>query len=426
LGEYNMNTIKFALLGTVAFAAVSVSAQASTTSDIAALKAEIAALSAKVAANEAQTSVPAGFQLVTVSSQPAIVVPGIGSEGRDVTTIAIVPTADAPASTVIQWSGFARAALVYADGADGSTKVKTGPLDSSYISTPSNKVEFNVKARGQINVVGKTDTAVGEVGAQMSVRGDWNNNFGNSQGNFNGGDARATVSNAWGWWKMTPDLTLAGGYNGSVSSIGYGYDGACSCYYTDNASQGTALNGDVAQMRLTYSSGPMSVAIAVEDGRGDAFVTNTSVLAFAAKINYTGDMFNAALSGGFEPSYPAFGGNGGGPESKFVANVGVGFGLGDVGKISANAGYGSGHAINDDVWKASILGSLNLSDQAHLELAYGHVSFVTPGTSEDSVLAGVYYEPVSQLTIGLEGEWIKNSAAAQSSFSADLVTVFRF
>jgi hypothetical protein len=410
-----MNTIKFALLGTVAFAAVSVSAQASTTSDIAALKAEIAALSAKVAANEAQTSVPAGFQLVTVSQQPAIVVPGIGSEGRDVTTIAIVPTADAPASTVIQWSGFARAALVYSDGPD--TLAVVGPP-----AVPaSDQVYLDVKARGQINVVGKTDTAVGEVGAQMSVRGNWG-----ASGGFNGGDATATVTNAWGWWKMTPDLTLAGGYNGSVSSIGYGYDGACSCYYTDNADQGTALNGDVAQMRLTYSSGPMSVAIAVEDGHNVIGLPNTNVLGFAAKVSYTGDMFNAALSGGFEPSYPLVAANGGGPESKFVVNAGVGFGLGDVGKISANAGYRSGHALNDDVWKASILGSLNLSDQAHLELGYGHVSYVTPGTSEDAVLAGVYYEPVSQLTIGLEGEWIKNSAAAQSSFSADLVTVFRF
>ena len=113
-----MNMIKFALLGTAAIAAVSVSAQASTASDIAALKAQVEALSAQVAANEAQTAVPAGFQLVTVSQQPAIDVPGVGSVGRDVTTIAILPTADAPASTVIQWSGFARAALVYADGAD--------------------------------------------------------------------------------------------------------------------------------------------------------------------------------------------------------------------------------------------------------------------------------------------------------------------
>ena len=419
-----MNTIKFALLGTVAFAAVSVSAQASTTSDIAALKAEIAALSAKVAANEAQTSVPAGFQLVTVSSQPAIVVPGVGSVGRDVTTIAIVPTADAPASTVIQWSGFVRAALVYADGADALNAGAVNPTVNTVAGVvASDNVFFDVKARGQINVVGKTDTAVGEVGAQMSVRGNWlgdNASIGNN--------AKAEISNAWGWWKMTPDLTLAGGFNGSLSAIGYGYDGACSCYYTDNAAQGTAINGDVAQMRLTYASGPMSIAVAIEDGHRTVAPANVNALAVAAKISYTGDMFNAALNGAYEPNYGAAGA----PEATYVLNAGIGFGLGDIGKISANAGIYSGQFVNDNAWKASILGSLNLSDQAHLELAYGHARFdrwttlYPNAVDQDSVLAGVYYEPVSQLTIGLEGEWIKNSVDAQSSFSADLVTVFRF
>jgi hypothetical protein len=414
-----MNTIKFALLGTVAFAAVSVSAQASTTSDIAALKAEIAALSAKVAANEAQTSVPAGFQLVTVSQQPAIVVPGVGSVGRDVTTIAIVPTADAPASTVIQWSGFARAALVYADGVD-TLAVPSVPASPGFVGSAarpaSDQVNLDVKARGQINVVGKTDTAVGEVGAQMSVRGNWNGSNGSINTNASG-----EISNAWGWWKMTPDLTLAGGFNGSLSAIGYGYDGACSCYYTDNAGQGTALNGDVAQMRLTYASGPMSVAVAIEDGYSTFAPANVNTLAFAAKVSYTGDMFNAAVSGAYEPTSNVVG-----PEASYVISAGVGFGLGDVGKISAHASYGSDEGVNDNIWKASILGSLNLSDQAHLELAYGHARFDGTLNDQDAVLAGVYYEPVSQLTIGLEGEWIKNSIDAQSSFSADLVTVFRF
>jgi hypothetical protein len=416
-----MNMIKFALLGTAAIAAVSVSAQASTASDIAALKAQVEALSAQVAANEAQTSVPAGFQLVTVSQQPGIDVPGVGSAGRNVTTIAILPTADAPASTVIQWSGFARAALVYADGADGvAANPSQAPLNGS------NNVYVDVKARGQINVVGKTDTAVGEVGAQMSVRGNWNGSNASI-----GNNAAAEISNAWGWWKMTPDLTLAGGFNGSLSAIGYGYDGACSCYYTDNASQGTALNGDVAQMRLTYASGPMSVAVAIEDGHstvGILPVTNNNALAVAAKIAYTGDVFNAALNGSYEPNY----GGAGAPEASYTVGVGVGFGLGDIGRISANAVLFSGQFANDNGWKASILGSLNISDQAHVELAYGHARFdrysaaYALGVDQDSALAGIYYEPVSQLTIGLEGEWIKNSVDRDSSFSADLVTVFRF
>ena len=144
-----MNMIKFALLGTAAIAAVSVSAQASTASDIAALKAQINALSAQVAANQAQTSVPAGFQLVTVSSQPAINVPGVGSEGRDVTTIAIVPTADAPASTVIQWSGYVRAALVWKDGADTPAVAPiVGPPAVPGVPAQDNN-SIDVKARGQ-------------------------------------------------------------------------------------------------------------------------------------------------------------------------------------------------------------------------------------------------------------------------------------
>ncbi len=289
-------------------------------------------------------------------------------------------------------------------------------------SVPSDNVFFDVKARGQINVVGKTDTAVGEVGAQMSVRGNWE-----GTGAFNGGNAGAVISNAWGWWKMTPDLTLAGGFNGSLSAIGYGYDGACSCYYTDNAAQGTAINGDVAQMRLTYASGPMSVAVAIEDGHSTLGVTNNNALAIAAKIAYSGDMFNAALNGAYEPNYGGLGA----PEASYVVGVGAGFKLGDVGSISANAGIGSGQFVNDNYWKASILGSLNVSDQAHVELAYGHThkdrySATVAGNDQDAALAGLYYEPVSQLTIGLEGEWIKNSVDRDSSFSADLVTVFRF
>ena len=324
-------------------------------------------------------------------------------------------------STVIQWSGFARAALVWRDYADDvAANPSRLPLPVAPL-VPSDNNTLDVMARGQINVVGKTDTAVGEIGAQMSVRGNWG-----TAGAFNGGDAGATVTNAWGWWKMTPDLSLGGGYNGSISSIGYGYDGSCSCYYTDNANAGTALNGDVAQMRLTYTSGPMSVAVAVEDGHNVTAIPNQNVLAFAAKAGYSGDMFSLAISGGFEPAWTGV------AEAKYTVAIGGKVSLGDIGYLSAEADIGSDHLVNDNVWGASILGSLNMSDQAHLELAYNHAHFdrfsngAPVANDQEAVLAGVYYEPVSQLTIGLEGEWIKNSIDRDSSISADLVTVFRF
>mgnify|MGYP000449753674 CR=1 FL=1 len=59
-------------------------------------------------------------------------------------------------------------------------------------------------------------------------------------------------------------LIVGGGYAGSLGNIGYGYDGACTCYYTDNAD--VDFNpGDTTQLRLSYGSGPFAMAIALED-----------------------------------------------------------------------------------------------------------------------------------------------------------------
>ena len=176
-----MNMIKFALLGTAAIAAVSVSARATEASDIAALKAQVEALSAQVATSN--TDVPAGFQLVSVTTAPAIVAPGMTLDknyAATATTIGIMPTADAPASTVVQWSGFVRAALTYAQHDGGSTY-------------------SDIKARAEIKVTGTTDTAVGEVGAWVKLRA---NNGWASTGGTNRGSAKVTSPGAWGWWRF--------------------------------------------------------------------------------------------------------------------------------------------------------------------------------------------------------------------------------
>ncbi|NMD08267.1 MAG: hypothetical protein GYA66_09850, partial [Phyllobacteriaceae bacterium] len=108
-----MKFMKLALLGTAALAAVSVSARAD---DLADLKAQIEALKADVANLQAAPSVPAGYSLLTIGDAQSIVVPTLESNkyeyGATATNIGILPTADMPASTNIQWSGFVRAALV--------------------------------------------------------------------------------------------------------------------------------------------------------------------------------------------------------------------------------------------------------------------------------------------------------------------------
>jgi hypothetical protein len=405
-----MNMMKIALLGTAALAVVSVSARADDLSD---LKAQIEALNARVASVEAAPAVPAGFSLMTVGTADAIVVPGLVSNkgyGSTAMQIGIMPTADvaAPASTVVQWSGFVRAAVVY--NTDETDKF----VGAARVADEQNAVD--IKARGEIKVVGKTDTAVGEVGVQMKLRAGWE-----ATGGINRGNVTVVSPNAWGYWKMTPELTLGGGMDGSLSGIGYGYDGACNCYYTDNAAAGfgkpdAVYGGDPAQIRLSYASGPLSAAVAVEDGIN---LNSESTLGVAGEVKYAGDTVSGEVSGGYWAGPGTF-------EAAYIVGVGVGFSLGDMAKISMAAGLGSDHNANDDFWKANILGSVNLSSAAHAEVGFNHLSREGSNNDQNAVLAGVYYDPVSQLTIGLEGEYIMNEGSDNDKSTIDLVTVFRF
>jgi len=300
-------------------------------------------------------------------------------------------------------------------------------------------------------VKASTDTAVGEVGADVRVRGNFDGN----------GNADAYMDVAWGYWAMTPEMTFGGGYAGSLGSIGYGYDGACSCYYTDNAD--LAFNpGDTTQMRLSYASGPFAMAVALEDaslGGGDI---NSGELGAAAEVKYSGDAVNGEISG----VYRAVEENDDGIDSIWQVGAGMGFGLGDMASLSLAAAMGEGPytvedegqivdgvRVNQNWWGVSALASVNVSDEVHFELAGGYKSresdswtdadLSSDGADYDTygALAGVYYQPVDQLTIGLEGEWYTTDVSYtvedndgdtasvsvdQDNWSIDLVSVWRF
>ena len=170
-----MKTMKVALLATAALAAVSVSARAD---DTAAIKAQLEALTARIAQLEAAPAVPVGFSLLTISEATQTVVPGLEVLARDraasgdtATVIGILPTADAPASASIEWSAYVRAAIVYIDY--GNRKFSDDIADPTDDFTEDYGDDLDVYARGQLKVVGKTDTAVGEVGVQMRLRSDF-------------------------------------------------------------------------------------------------------------------------------------------------------------------------------------------------------------------------------------------------------------
>jgi len=438
-----MKTMKVALLASAALAAVSVSARAD---DTAAIKAQLEALTARIAQLEAAPAAPVGYSLLTISEGQATKVPGLdGSNkvdpgyGENATIIGILPAADVPASTTIEWSGYVRAAIIYSDRKDNTDSTGSFKLNDDS--------RFDVKARGQLKVVGKTDTAVGEVGAQIQFRG-----------NFHEVDTNASVvmNEAWGWWAMTPELTIGGGFTGSLGNVGYGYDGACSCYYVDSADVYTNP-GDATQLRLSWASGPVSFAVAVEDADGsNAFSTNSSAdtgtyigdngdgLGVAAEVKYTGDTVSGEISAVWREkpndhaSVPYFDTTTittTDVSDSYMVGAGLGFALGDMASLSMAANIGRTN-YNADFWDVNALLSANLSDSVHGELGAGYkdYNYKAAGYEDNdvtkwSVMAGLYYEPVSQLTIGLEAEYenIKqDDDYKQQNTTVDFVTVYRF
>ena len=424
-----MKTMKVALLATAALAAVSVSARAD---DTAAIKAQLEALTARIAQLEAAPAVPIGFSLLTISEGPATQVPGLDGfskqdtgYGDKATIIGIMPTADVPASTTIEWSGYVRAAIVYSS------------YNTDYGSEDNTSDSIDVFARGQLKVVGKTDTAVGEVGARIQLRG---------QDFLLDTKSPVTMNEAWGWWAMTPELTLGGGYTGSLGNIGYGYDGACSCYYTDNADVYTNP-GDTVQMRLSWASGPLGFAVAIEDADGgNAFSTGSKNgstygddgLGVAAKLSYKGDTVSGEIGAAWRehadraivPYGPTTFTTGDATDS-YVIGAGLGFSLGDMASLSLAANYGQ--TIYDATfWDVNGLLSANLSDAIHGELGAGYKTYDISNGIPDrdiwSVMGGLYYEPVSQLTIGLEAEYanVDQGGYDDEALTVDVVTVYRF
>ena len=488
-----MKSIKLALLGG---AALAVTAAAAHADDLDALKAQIEALNARVAAMEAAPAVPAGYSLLAISEGPLSQTPGLpmtnkqmAAYGNQATYISVLPTADAPAGATITWSGYARAGLVYYHYDDESKYelTATNSGNSFTFSEEDNGDDVDVLARGQLRVTASTDTAVGEVGVDIRLRANFDGN--------GAGDVYSDV--AWGYWAMTPELTFGGGYAGSLGNIDYGYDGACTCYYTDNADVDFDP-GDTTQLRLSYTSGPFSMAIALEDATvNDKWVGESGnkpdyndQLGVAGEIKYSGDVVNGEISGvwrgrdtdrdySFSYGVRTYGWE---PDDLWQIGVGLGFALGDMASLSLAAAYGEGPfqsvapnsspaggkitsslPVNNSWWGMSALASANLSDAVHAEIGVGYkereldklnivsLDALWEGSGDYNsfgVLGGIYFDPVDQLTLGVEAEYWTNETnydlrnpintlgnplqykadldATSDNFQVDFVSVWRF
>jgi hypothetical protein len=271
----NTKWLRRALLGGAALSVMATGAQAD---ELSALKAQLEALQSRVSQLETQPApqLPEGTKLLTVrrgqgtysmlAAQPAA---DRLQEGQGY-TIAITPTADMPAPvSEVTVSGEIRVLAVFRDlEIDGDTIDLNGDDDTAWPEEHDGweNSDFDIATRARLRVDGKTETAIGEVGGTIRLEGQRNNPGGVSDG-FDDTSSDVTLSIGWGYWQMTPNFQLGGGYWDSAAAIQAGWDwnGETALTGLNLANGAGPTNTSVSQVRLTYSNGPLTAAVSVED-----------------------------------------------------------------------------------------------------------------------------------------------------------------
>jgi len=344
----------------------------------------------------------------------ALVVASVGARAENLdglkaqmNSLTLNAVADAPAAatTTVSWSGYVRAGIV-----------------TGYTGNPAGLYATDIRAKAGFNVTGKTDTAVGEVGVSISTQAD---DTSGGFGAYNHANPTIHTDGFSGWWKLTPNVTLTGGVLGTLSKSSYSFDAVCTCAFNDAngaVASGVYGGGDPAAMKLSYADGPLGFAIQVEDANNFG---NTSAFGASGKVSYSGDMFGVDVGAGYwGNANPA-------QQAAWAVTAGVGgkFGMFSLGVAG---GMGSGIGATDDYTKVSGYAKASLSDSAGIELGVTH-QWDTQLTNADYTEfdAGLYYTPVKQLTIGLEGMYNSAGTGAgvpvvDGSYTGALFTVFRF
>ena len=411
-----MNMLKWALMGS---AALAVTATAARADDLSALKAQIETLQSRVTQLEAQpqASMPSGYSLLSIRDGQGTFQGVLPERAADRVredsgfTLSVVPTADAAPAAEVSVSGEIRTALIYTDY--------------------ENDDSADINVRGRIFIKGKADTAVGEVGGYFRLQAD-------GGGNFSDYSEGTKMNKAYGWWKFAPEWELMTGYNDNTAALQVGWDwmgasGPVSSFGPSN------INNE--QMRLTYSSGPLSFAIAVEDpDAGTVFGTTTAIVpvgpatntittllvsattadradipAVEGYIMYSSDAFTLQLAGLYQTDDL-------GDNDDWAIGGGATIGLGEMFQLTAGAVFGEGTTqyannvgpltLDEDFWGASVGLLANLSEDTRIELGVGYEDYDEAGTAL-GFGGGVYWDPVSQVTLGVGATYIdRNDTAA--------------
>jgi hypothetical protein len=404
-----MKMMKWALLGGAAFAVTATAAQAD---DLSALKAEIEALQSRVSQLEAQpqASMPSGYSLMAFRDGQGTYEGVLAERNADKVredsgfTLSVLPTADMAPAAEVSVSGEIRTALIYTNN-----DFDFNPDSPNFSDLDGSDDNLDVKVRGRIFVKGKADTAVGEVGGYFRLQAD-------GGGNFSDYDKTTKMNKAYGWWKFAPNWELMAGYNDNTAALQVGWDWLAATGPTNSFGPSNINN---EQMRLTYTSGPLSFAISLEDPDYDtsfgaatqAFFdveNDNSVPAIEAYLMYSSDAFTAQIAGLYQVSDHtdddwAIGGGGTlNLAEHFQLTAGAVVGQG-TGQYANNVGPGSN---DDDFWAASVGLLAGISEDTRIELGVGYEDYDEGGKAL-GFGGGIYWDPVSQVTLGAGATYVE-------------------
>jgi hypothetical protein len=272
---------------------------------------------------------------------------------------------------------------------------------------------IDLVSRAGLKVVGTTDTAVGEVGVRIALLASVETRGGVNRSH----DSAVATDGYWGWWKITPELTLGGGVDGSLANSSNAFDNRCTCAYIDTG--GAFGHNDPTQLRLSYSSGPISFAVAVEDEGDHSGARIKDGFGAAAEMKWSGDAIGFDLNAGYFDGEDV-----GGTKADWTVNAGANLGLGDIANLGLAIGTGETFHDGTNFQKGSMFLGFTLSDALSAELGVTYTSVKGPG-DELTVAGGLYYTPVSQLTLGAEASYF-DKKGIREDVTAALISVWRF
>lgn len=419
------NMLRKALLGGAALAVMTTGAAAD---ELATLKAQLAALQSQVdTIQSAPAQAPAGSSMLRYER-------GLGGNtwGLDAVkdsanvhdgggfTISVTPTADLPAPVAeVTVYGYAAGHVAYDfDGNHGvanSFSTSTVGNDSGdHISLTHQQSRFGIKS--------KIDTAVGQIRTQL----EFDAAIGTASENGNGfqggaGSTRVRSRHAVGHWDMTPNWTLSVGqwwFTAALLPIGVS---------TVDFAGSLLTYSRTPQVRLSYSDGPLSWAVAIEN---PSFDTETNMPNIAGYLQYDIAGGHQFIVTGEVADWEGAGGN---DELGWAIQAGANFNLADVATLTAGVGYGEGLLTQKFVFEdgfdnldaggdpleaiAFVVGlSFGLSETTTFNAMFSYAEALedqADGDEKDKIYkvhANILWQPVKQMRMGWEVIW------AQSEF----------